>query len=345
MRWGTAAVAAAIVIAGSGAVGAAEQQPAAAAAAAGAPRAVAADDAAAVARVNGVVLTRGEYERNLAFVLQQGLAPAGDEGETGGEGAAAPTDELRTQVLDRLIDEELLHQEARRRSLLAGTDVIEAEIAQARSQFPTPEGFTAALAQSRLTEEGLRAVLARNLSIQNLVEKGVAAGVAVTDAEVGQFYAANAESFALPEQVQARHILVQFAEDDDAAAKQAKRAKAEGLLAQIKGGAAFEELARTNSDCPSAAEGGDLGFFERGQMVPAFDDAAFALKPGEVSGVVETEYGYHIIKLEARKAAGTISREEAAPQITEYLRAQKTEAAVDTLLKELRAAAKIEKLP
>jgi peptidyl-prolyl cis-trans isomerase C len=340
MRWGTAAVAAAIVVFGS--IRAADGQQAASAAGGAAVA-----DATPVARVNGVVITRGEFERNLAFVLRQQAGPARDEGgggEGAGAGGPAAGEELRGQVLDRLIDEELLHQEARKRNLSAGADAVDAEIAEARGQFPTPEAFAEALAKNRLTEELLRALIARNLSIQNVVEKGVAAGVTVADAEVKEFYGANAASFAIPEEVRARHILVQFGEDDDEAAKKAKRTKAEGLLAQLHGGAAFEEVARASSDCPSAAEGGDLGFFERGQMVPAFDAAAFALKPGETSGIVETEYGYHVIRLEERKAAGMVPVQEAAPQIEEYLRARKTEAAVEALLKELRGAATIEKL-
>lgn len=345
MRWGAATLVASLVIGGSVAAVGQEQQAAPATAGA-----VAADAAAPVARVNGAAISRGEFARNLAFVLRQNAASpeaegaaAGPAGEEGAAGATVPTAELRAQVLDRLIDEELLYQEARKRGLLAGSDVVEAEIAQARSQFPTPEGFAEALAKSQLTEESLRVVIARNLGIQNLVEKGIAPGVTITAAEVTQLYEANAESFAIPEQVRARHILVEFGETDDDAAKKAKRAKAEGLLAQLKGGASFEELARGNSDCPSAAEGGDLGLFERGQMVPEFDAAAFALKTGETSGIVETEYGYHIIRLEERQAAGMIPEQEAAPQITEYLRSRKTGAAVEALLKELRGAATIEK--
>jgi peptidyl-prolyl cis-trans isomerase C len=272
-------------------------------------------------------------------VLQSGGEP-GEETE-----AAVATGEMKAQVLDRLIDEELLHQEARARNLLASPEAVAAEIEQARAQFPAPEEFAAALAQSGLTEAGLSALIARNLSIQNLVEKGIAAAVAVTDAEVHEFYLGNAESFAIPEQARARHILVQVEETDDEAARKAKRAKADGLLAQLAGGAVFEELARTASDCPSAPEGGDLGFFERGQMPAAFDEAVFALKTGGMSGVVETEYGYHIIKLEEIKPAGAVPEAEAAGQIREFLGAQKTEAAVEALIKQLRAAATIEKLP
>lgn len=341
LHW-AAVVAAAVVTAAAVARAADAPQDAAT------PRAPAASTAneTPVARVNGVGIPRADFERNLAFVLRRESPgdeiEAGAGRESGGDPAAAAA-EQRARVLDRLIDEELLFQEARKRNLAATAEAVDAEIGEARSQYSTPEAFAQALAENQLTEEGLRGLITRNLSIQNLVEKGVAAALTIADAEVHDFYGANAESFAIPEQARARHILVQFGETDDEDAKKAKRAKAEGLLAQLKGGAVFEDLARANSDCPSAAEGGDLGFFERGQMVPEFDAVVFALKPGETSGIVATEYGYHIVRLEEKKPAGMVPESEAAPQIAEYLRAQKTEAAVEALLKELRAAAKVEK--
>ena len=131
-------------------------------------------------------------------------------------------------------------------------------------------------------------------------------------------------------------------EKADEATRQAAKAKADDLLAQLKGGANFEELARKSSDCPSAPQGGDLGFFGHGQMVPEFDAAAFALKPGELSAVVTTSFGYHIIKLEEKKDAGLVPELDAAPRIREYLASQKTGAAVEQKITTLREKAKIE---
>jgi len=330
MRSRAAAVAAAMVFIGIEAR-AADEKPAV-------PAPPPPESAAAVAKVNGVAIARADFDRNWQFFLQQSGIPADHAAKDG------KVEEFRTQVLDRLVDEELLYQEAQKRKRAAGKEDVDVAIAKARTQFPTPEAFEEALASKGLTEEGLRTLFGRNLSIQALVEKDIVAGIAVPDVEVHEFYAGNRESFEIPEQVRARHILVQFDEKDDDAAKKAKRAKVEGLLAQLKGGASFEDLARANSDCPSAAEGGDLGFFGRGQMVPAFDEAVFALKTGETSGIVETEYGYHLVRLEERKDAGMVPEKEAAPQITEYLRSQKTEAAVEALLKELRKASTIERL-
>ena len=291
-----------------------------------------------VARVNGVDIGRREFDRTWRFFMQRSGIPDSHEEQSG------KVDEFRTQVLERMVDEELLFQDAKRKNLLVGKDIVDAEIEKARAQFATPEAYREALAKDQLTEELLRALLSRNLSIQALVEKELAARVTVSDAEVHDFYLGNASAFETPERARARHILVQVDEKDDEQARQAKRQKAEALLAQLKSGANFEELARTGSDCPSAPQGGDLGFFQRGQMVPAFEQAVFALKPGELSGVVETQFGYHLIRLEEKQEAGKVPEAEAAPRIREYLQSRKTEAAVQDRIKGLREGASIELL-
>lgn len=289
-----------------------------------------------VAKVNGVALSQGEFDRNWEYFLQRSGIPAGHAGKDG------KVSDLRKQVLDRLVDEELLFQEAKKLKMLAGKELVDAEIEKARAQFPTPEAFKEALAQNQLNEGTLRAVFVRNLSIQALVEQSVAKDVAISDAEVHDFYTGNKDQFDSPEQARARHILVTVAEEADEKTRQAAKAKADDLLVQLKGGANFEELAKKNSDCPSAPQGGDLGFFGHGQMVPEFDTAAFALKPGELSGVVTTKFGYHIIRLEEKKDAGKVPEPEVAPKIREYLASQKTGAAVEQKLKSLREKAKIE---
>lgn len=290
-----------------------------------------------VARVNGVGISEEEFARNWEYFLQRSGIPTDHAGKSG------KVEEFRQQVLDRLVDEELLFQDSQARKLGASAEQVDAELEKAHQQFPTPEAFAEALARNRLSEEGLRKVFTRNLSIQSLVEQDIGKGVAVSDAEVHDFYAGNTESFQTPEQVRARHILV-APDAKSEEARQAAKAETEGLLAQIRGGADFEEIARKSSDCPSAQQGGDLGFFRRGQMVREFDEAAFALKPGEISGVVETQFGYHIIRLEERTDAGTVPETDAAPRIREHLVSRKTDAAVEQRLKELREKARIELL-
>lgn len=119
-----------------------------------------------------------------------------------------------------------------------------------------------------------------------------------SDQEIAQYYQDNVAQYSTPEQRHARHILIKVAEKDSPELKATKQKKAETILALAKAGKDFAELAREYSEGPSGPGGGDLGFFGRGQMVPPFDEAVFALKEGELSDVVETQFGFHIIKLE-----------------------------------------------
>jgi len=129
----------------------------------------------------------------------------------------------------------------------------------------------------------------------------------ISDAVLQKEYAANQDQYKTPERVQARHILIKSDASNDAE----KKAKAEGILKQLKGGADFAKLAKENSDDPgSAAMGGELGFIVRGQTVPEFEKAAFTLQPGQTSGLVKTTYGYHIIQVEKHEAAHTQPFEE-----------------------------------
>ena len=139
-------------------------------------------------------------------------------------------------------------------------------------------------------------------------------------------YDANPERFKMPEQVQIRHILIAAADTD-------AQAKAEKILADLKGGADFAALAKEYSADPgSAAKGGDLGLFAKGNMVPEFDEAAFALqKPGELSGLVKTQFGYHILQLEARRPAGVRPFEEVPDDLIKGAR--------NTVLQDARAEA------
>jgi peptidyl-prolyl cis-trans isomerase C len=168
----------------------------------------------------------------------------------------------------------------------------------------------------------------------------------VNDAAIEKYYNDNPNEFKTPEQVRASHILISTRSTDPNAdpnkVKAAAKAKAQEILDQIKKGADFNELAKKNSADPgSAAKGGDLGFFSKGQMVKEFEEAAFSLKPGEVSPLVETTYGYHIIKVTDHKDANTTSLDKAKPQIKEMLTNQKKQQFAEKYVSKLKADAKI----
>ncbi len=163
-----------------------------------------------------------------------------------------------------------------------------------------------------------------------------------SDAEAKDFYTKNPERFKQDETIHAAHILIRVDPKADAATKAQKKATIEQVLKKAKAGEDFGKLAQQHSQDGSASNGGDLGDFPRGQMVPEFSDAAFALKPGEISGVVTTQFGYHIIKLIERKPSHVVAFEEAAPQIKQFLERQKKQEKQDAYVNDLKKKSKIE---
>ena len=165
--------------------------------------------------------------------------------------------------------------------------------------------------------------------------------VEISSAQIEAYYKEHRKDYESPEEIRARHILIKV----DAEAKEENRVaakkKAEELLERVKKGENFEELAKTYSDDPGSKEqGGDLGFFGRGRMVKPFEDAAFELKEGEVSGLVESPYGYHIIRLEERKKAGYRVLEEVKAQIQNKLRQESSDKEIAKVAKKLEREAK-----
>jgi len=164
----------------------------------------------------------------------------------------------------------------------------------------------------------------KGLAFEKLTEKQFESQLKVEPKDVNDFYTKNPQYFDMPEQVRASHILIKAEEGKDPnQAKIAAKAKAEDILKEVKAGGDFAELAKKYSSCPSAKNGGDLGLFSRNKMVKPFEEAAFAMKVGQISDVVETQFGYHIIKVTDRKSAEKITFAKAEKDITNFLKMQK----------------------
>ena len=285
-----------------------------------------------VARVNGQPVSKTDFDR-LVKNVEAGRGPI----------PADKRDEVLRAVLDQLITYNVLKQEAASRKLAVADTDVEAQFAQMQKQFPSEAEFNKALAARNTTVAQLKADAKIDMAINKMMEAEVT-GVAATDADVQDFYAKNPDKFKQGESVRASHILIKADEKADEPTKKAARAKIDGLLKRVKAGEDFGALAKENSEDGSSAQGGDLGFFPRGQMVPAFDQAAFALKPGEVSDVVVSQFGFHIIKLIEKKDATVVPLEQVKPRVQEFLTNQKKQEKVDALIKDAKAKAKIEVL-
>ena len=290
-----------------------------------------------MARVNGTVITRTELDRAVKVMLSQNQVTQ----------ALAPEQMKLAQgaALDQLTSAELLYQEASKFDIKDLDKQIADKLAQNRAKFGSEAEFETALKGVDMTPKDLKDFTRKDIVISNIVERQFADTYKITDAEAQKFYDDNLEKyFKKPESARASHILI--GSDEKASPEDRKRAKekAEALLKRVKAGEDFAALAKSDSTCPSASQGGDLGSFGRGQMVPAFETAAFALKPGEVSGVVETQFGYHIIKLTEKQEASTEKFENVKGKILEFLKREKTQKGVAELIEKLRGTAKIDRL-
>jgi peptidyl-prolyl cis-trans isomerase C len=286
-----------------------------------------------VARVNGETVTKAQFEDAVAAVEQRNQGPVPPE----------QRDRVYRGVLDQLVGIRLLAQEAAARKVAVPEAEVEAQLAQMRKQFPSEAVFTEALKQQNKTVDMLKAEARDSMAIQKMLEEALAGKIAVTPQQAQDYYDKNPEQFKRPEQVRASHILISVQQDADVAAKAAAKRKAEGVLKQVKAGGDFSVLAKENSQDPgSAINGGDLGFFQRGQMVPPFDQAAFTMKPGSTSDLVETQFGYHIIRVTEKKDAGAMTIEEVRPQLEQYLENLNRQREMQTFVDGLKAKGKVE---
>jgi parvulin-like peptidyl-prolyl isomerase len=234
----------------------------------------------------------------------------------------------RGEAIDQLVDDELLWQEAVRRGMTATAKQVDATVAEARGRYPDGDEFARRLARAGLSEATYPEHARRQASIQNLLERKVLKGVRVTDREVHAWYVENPARFTTPEEVRARHILVQSDLSAPAEDRARARATAEEILALVRGGAAFE--------------GEDLGWVAREKMVPEFESAAFALSDGQVSDVVETVYGFHVIRVEGRRGGKPAPEAKVREEIRKQLLGEKRQKAVRAEIESLRERARIE---
>lgn len=285
-----------------------------------------------VARVNGMPITAANLQK-----AYKALAGSG-----GGQIPAGKEQEARQFVLNQLITAELMYQLAQKTPVSDLHKKVDEAIAKLKGRFKTEEEYRKGLAQQDLDEKDLRELIRRNAVIENHIEQTIVAKIKVSDQEVREFYDKNPETFTMPEQLRARHILITVDPKAGDADKQKARAKADELLKQLKAGGDFEKLAKEHSGCPSSKNGGDLGYFSKGQMVKPFEDAAWALKPGELSGVVETQFGYHIIKLTEKLAKDKMPFDTIKARIAEGLKQRKVGEQVNTALDAAKKTAKIE---
>jgi foldase protein PrsA len=272
---------------------------------------------AVAARVNGEVIYATDLDREVDAIARQYGIPDDDK----------QRNEIVRIVLDQVIEQRIINQEARRYDAVASEAQINARLADIRRNFPTEEEFQQALDQRKWTLADLKNRLRGTITMQNLTER--VTNITVTDAEIQTYFNEHRSEYDQAEQVRVSHILTK------------SEAEARLVLARFRRGEKFEDLAQYSEDPGSKAQGGDLGFVSRGQLVGEFEKVAFSLKPGQTSGIVKTQFGFHIIRVTDSRSPQPARIEAVRDQIRGQLLTRKSEAAFQEWLKKAKTQAKI----
>ena len=294
-----------------------------------------------VARVNNDIITRSELQHSKDETRQELRQQYGDK-------ADAMFAQREKDVLRDLIDQQLLLQKAKDKGLNADTELIR-RLDEMRKQMnlSSMDELEKAAKEQGVSFEDFKQNLRNQLLTQMVIRDEVQPKIQITKEEQRKFYAAHLKDFEHPERVRLSELLVstEKLEPGDQAGVAAAQQKARQLLEQVRGGAAFDEVAKTGSDGPTAAQGGDLGYFQRGTLARGLEDKAFALKPGEITEVVRTKQGFLILKVTEHEQAGVPPFKDVEQQIGDQLYYQKLQPALRAYFSKLREDAFIDIRP
>ena len=291
-----------------------------------------------IAVVNQTIVSRQDLDREMKLIAlklsRQGRAMS-DEQLKRYEG------NIRETLINRIL---LLQQSESKGIKVKDSEVIKA-LNEFKSGFKDEKDYQGTLKQMDFTEPLLKDQIKNGLTIKTLIDKEVTRNVSVSDDQIRAFYDEHPDLFQRAEQVKASHILIQVPEDADEAEKDKALASIRSLKQRIDNGEPFANLAMEYSDCPSKAKGGDLGFFSREQMVQPFSEAAFALQPGQVSDVVTTRFGYHLIRVTERQEAQMMAFNDVKEDISNRLRQEQEEKKIGDFIEKIKKNADIQRFP
>lgn len=283
--------------------------------------------------VNGRSVTKAQYETAVDQDVRQALA------RFGMAGAVNPRDpelaglrtRLEAQTRERLTNWLVLLTAAQRARVRVSNDSVAAAWRETTADFPNDTALQAALAEAGKTRQSVQQDIRDNMTIDMFLRRRLGE-VTATETEAREFFEANRARYATPEMVRARHILIM---DTNA------RERITAIRARIVAGADFAQMAREHSQDGSAQNGGDLGPFTRGRMVPPFEEAAFSLPVGQVSQPVETQFGWHLIKVDEHRAATTPDYAEAREDVIRRVQQSKRSEKIQELIASLRRTARV----
>ena len=289
-----------------------------------------------VAVVNDAVITDADVTTHVSAMLDD---PQGPQGAGSPEGSQQPTGAMREAVLQRLIEREVMVQEAKRTEITIGADEISKRVDELRSRFQSEEEFEQSLAGSGISLEQLKERIREQAMIQRLIETAVRSTIVVSPQEVGAAVAANPQLAKPGDRIRASHLLIRVNESRPEAPA---LALIEDLRQQLVKGADFAALAKRYSEDPHREEGGLMDWTAQGELMPELDTALFSLKAGELSQPIQTRLGFHLLRVEDRRAAASLSLTEGHRAVYQQLYQQKFQAAFQRWLTELKRKAYID---
>lgn len=293
--------------------------------------------------VNGEPIAREavqfELDRLIQFYTSHGMSQAD---------VRKNLDTFVEKAQAQAIGAKLLFERASQLDIPVPEQMVDAKLMQVIQQLGGRDNFVKALAEQKTSEDDFRENLKKGCRVDILIQQAVGEVPEPTEEQIVETYEANKEKFVRPEQVLCQHILVKT-EGMDAADKAQALEKIKDIRKKILSsgdageiGQAFSKAAAEHSDCPSGRDGGSLGWFGRGMMVPEFDKASFEMKCGEISDVIETQFGYHIILKTDQNDGGQLSLVDVHDQLRDQLRHEMRGRALDAFVNELREKATIE---
>ena len=292
-----------------------------------------------IARVNNQIITRAEYLRSKDQLKQE----AQQQDPANADKIVAEKDK---DVLRDLIDQQLLLEKGKDLGITADTEVIKRlDEMRKEMKLESMEDLEKAAQAQGIGFEDFKQNLKNQIITQQVISKEVGSRMSIGKEELQEFYDAHKSQMEQPEQVRLSELLISTEKKDPATAEAqqvaAAQAKADELLAQIRKGAAFDEAAKKNSDGPTAAQGGDLGYFKRGTLAKELEDKTFAMKPGEVSDVIRTKQGFVILKVTEHQQAGVPPLSQIEGRVQDAIYMQKLQPALRAYLQKLREEAYI----
>lgn len=288
-----------------------------------------------LAEVNGKKFTQADADKEISSKL------AGLLGQVPEAQLVQIREKMLKECVDDFVNRTLLIEAADRGRITVGEAEVKAAIDKIKNNLPPNLTLEEALKRSGMTTESLKTDVTLGLRLNKLIEAQMTDKKAPADKEIKDYYDSNKKQFEVPETVHARHILFKSEEKDDKKVKDEKKTKAEGVRKQLVGGADFAAVAKQSSDCPSKKDGGDLGTFQRGQMVKPFEDAAFKQEVKAIGPVVETQFGFHIIQVLEHNQSKTKSLDEVKDSISKTIQQKRLQDAAERYLAGLRTQAKI----